>query len=154
VADGALDFLGEGDTLTVTYTITVQDDSGAANDTSTTRDIVITITGTNDRPVAVADSNGEDTVVEAGVHPGNNPFDGNPTASGNVLTNDTDVDSGDTKTVVGVAAGDPESDVSGHVGSSVTGTYGSVQIDANGNWTYTLNNDDPDTNALAEGETV
>jgi len=33
-------------------------------------------------------------------------------------------------------------------------TYGSFSIDANGNWTYTLNNEDPDTNGLAEGEQV
>src|SRR5262249_8631756 len=51
VADNALDFLREGETLTVTYTITVQDNSGTDNDTSTTRDIVVTITGTNDQPV-------------------------------------------------------------------------------------------------------
>src|SRR5262249_15022093 len=37
--------------LTVTYVVTVQDDSLAGNDTSTTRNIVITVTGTNDRPV-------------------------------------------------------------------------------------------------------
>src|SRR5256885_1627730 len=51
VADNALDFLAKDETLVVTYDITVQDDSGAGNDTSTTRQIVITITGTNDQPV-------------------------------------------------------------------------------------------------------
>src|SRR5581483_1925851 len=50
VADNALDFLREGETLTVTYNITVQDNSGATNDTSTAQQIVVTITGTNDQP--------------------------------------------------------------------------------------------------------
>src|SRR5204862_201702 len=54
VADNALDFLAKDETLVVTYDITVQDDSGAGNDTSTTRQIVITITGTNDQPVITA----------------------------------------------------------------------------------------------------
>ena len=34
---------------------------------------------------------------------------------------------------------------------SVVGTYGSLTIAADGSWTYTLNNADPDTNALAQG---
>ena len=39
----------------------------------------------------------------------------------------------------------------GNVGSAVTGTYGSVTIAANGSYTYTLDNGDPDTQALAQG---
>ena len=38
--------------------------------------LTITITGTNDAPVAVADANAGDPVVEAGVNPGNTPFPG------------------------------------------------------------------------------
>src|SRR6185312_6930889 len=68
------------------------------------------------------------------------------TATGNVLTNDTDVDTGDTKTVSAVTGGS--------VGSPVTGTYGSVTIAANGSYTYTLDNNDADTNALAQGASV
>src|SRR5258707_2166001 len=45
-----------------------------------------------------SDSNGADAVTESGVNPGNTPFAGDPSATGNVLTNDTDVDTGDTKT--------------------------------------------------------
>ena len=43
--------------------------------------------------MAVADGNGGDAVSECGVNPGNTPFAGDPAATGNVLTNDTDVDS-------------------------------------------------------------
>ena len=52
--------------------------------------------------MAVADGNGGDAVTESGVNPGNTPFAGDPSATGNVLTNDTDVDTGDTKTVTAV----------------------------------------------------
>ena len=34
------------------------------------------------------------------------------------------------------------------------GTYGSLTIAADGTWTYTLNNADADTNALAQGQIV
>ena len=62
---------------------------------TSTATLTITITGTNDAPVAVVDSNAADAVVESGVNPGNTSFPGDPAASGNVLTNDTDVDTGD-----------------------------------------------------------
>ena len=79
--------------------------------------LTITITGTNDAPVAVADTNAGDAVTEAGVNPGNTPFAGDASATGNVLTNDTDVDTGDTKTVTPSTA--PATS------APVTGTYGS-----------------------------
>ncbi len=70
------------------FTYTVSDTNGATSSTSLT----IIITGTNDAPVAVADGSG-DAVIESGVNPGNTPVAGDPSATGNVLTNDTDVDS-------------------------------------------------------------
>src|SRR5439155_1693666 len=119
---------------------------------TSTANLVITITGTNDAPVANGDTNTGatlDVVKEAGlVDGGNTPLAGDPTAIGNVLTNDTDVDHDAVLTVAAVA-GD-----SGNVGASVEGTYGSVQIAANGSYTYTLSNTDADTNALKSGEIV
>src|SRR5262249_55069893 len=38
------------------------------------------------------------------------------------------------------------------VGATITGTYGSLVLGADGSWTYTLNNAEPDTNALAQGQ--
>ncbi|CAG1769097.1 partial Calcium-binding lectin RapA2, partial [uncultured bacterium] len=40
------------------------------------------------------------------------------------------------------------------VGTSITGTYGSINIASNGSYTYTLNNSDPDTIALTQGQVV
>ena len=67
-----------------------------------------------------------DAVTEAGVNPGNTPFAGDPSATGNVLTNDTDVDTGDTKTVSEVNG------LAANVGTAVTGTYGSLTLNADG----------------------
>ncbi|MGE8501468.1 MAG: retention module-containing protein [Pseudomonas sp.] len=47
VAAGALDYLGAGETVTLVYRVTVTDSSGA----ETSRDVTITLTGSNDEPV-------------------------------------------------------------------------------------------------------
>ena len=65
-------------------------------------------------------------MVESGVNPGNTPFAGDPAAAGNVLTNDTDVDTGHGLTVAAVAG------AAVNVGQAVAGTYGSVTIGADG----------------------
>ncbi|MGI6442372.1 MAG: VCBS domain-containing protein [Synergistaceae bacterium] len=59
--------------------------------------------------------------------------------AGNVLTNDTDIDHLDTRTVTGVEAGTHGS-ATGNVAASVDGTYGSVVINADGTYSYTLDN--------------
>ncbi|TPI53340.1 hypothetical protein FJ420_31800, partial [Mesorhizobium sp. B3-1-3] len=104
-------------------------------------------------PVGVDDANG---LREAGVGPGNTPFSGVSTAAGNVLANDTDSDDSHASLVVSAVRTGPESGSgsAGTVGSALAGTYGSLILNANGTYTYTLNNSDADTNALAEGVTV
>ncbi|MGH1472643.1 MAG: VCBS domain-containing protein, partial [Cellvibrionaceae bacterium] len=69
------------------------------------------------------------------------------TVSGNVMTNDSDPD-GDAITVVEVDG------AAGNVTNTVTGTYGSVVINTDGSYTYTLNNALPATQGLDDGETV
>ncbi len=101
----------------------------------------ITVSSVNDAPGAVSDAA---TAVEAG-GVSNGTAGTNPT--GNVLTNDTDVDTGDTKTVTGVAAG-TQSSTSGSVATSVTGSYGSITIAANGSYTYTVDNSNTTVQAL------
>ncbi len=70
----------------------------------------------------------------------------------NVLDNDTDIDSSDSMSVTGVAPGTPAGDVSGQVGLAVAGVYGALTLDADGVWTYTRDDNDPDTQQLSEGE--
>ena len=75
--DNALtQYLGEGETVTVVYRVSIDDGSGAANAVQT-QDITVTITGTNDIPVAtgnVGAVNEDDTLL------------------GDVSVNDTDAD--------------------------------------------------------------
>src|SRR5262249_17818979 len=107
----AFDYLAVGQTLTLHYTI--RPDDGHTPPPIGDRVVTIIITGTNDGPVAVADTNAGDAVVETGVVVGGNtPFGGDNTAIGNVLANDHDVDSGDTLSVTTVG--------------DVTGTYGTL----------------------------
>jgi trimeric autotransporter adhesin len=117
-------------TLTDTFTYTVQDAAGLTS----TAVLTVTIQGADDAPVGVADTA---TAAEAS-GTGNGTAGTNPT--GNVLTNDTDVDSGDTKTVSALAGGT--------VGVGLAGTYGSLTLNSNGAYTYTVNNADATVQAL------
>jgi len=109
--------------------------------------IVSLVDAINDAPIGVADTNTNDVVVEAGVG-----LVADASAKGNVLTNDTDIDFsfglGETKTVSAING------QSADVGVAVLGTYGSVVINVDGSYTYTLDDIDTDTNALASGQLV
>ncbi|MFT5813790.1 MAG: VCBS repeat-containing protein, partial [Psychroserpens sp.] len=52
ITEGQLDFLAEGEVVTAVFTLTVTDDEGA----TTTQDVVITLTGSNDEIVASTDN--------------------------------------------------------------------------------------------------
>ncbi|WP_281238131.1 Ig-like domain-containing protein [Flavobacterium praedii] len=101
--------------------------------------IDITITGMNDAPIAANDAGSVDedatlTVVANGV-----------------LGNDTDVDTGATKTVTAIRLGNTEgSGTAGTLGLTLTGTYGDLIINTNGSYTYVANN----AQALAAGSTA
>ncbi len=127
-------------TLTDLFTYEVVDAGGLTSLATLT----VTIEGANDNPVGVNDTA---TATESGgVANGTAGSNG----TGNVLTNDTDVDSvgnGETKTVNAVVAG-AQSSATGNVGSSVTGTYGSITIGSNGIYTYTVNDSDAAVQAL------
>ncbi len=110
-----------------TATYTVSDGTGTASAT-----VVITVTPVNDNPVAVDDDR---TVLE------------NSTLTGNVLTNDSDVDvvtNGDVLSVTQfVVAGDPTTYAAGNL-ATITG-IGTLVINSTGSFTFTpvLNYDGP-----------
>jgi len=79
-SDADIDFLGEGEVVTAVFTITITDDEGA----TAQQDVTIIVTGTNDAPIAVADTGATDE---------------NAAITVDVLLNDTDVDISDTHTV-------------------------------------------------------
>ncbi|MCW1714001.1 MULTISPECIES: VCBS domain-containing protein, partial [Synergistaceae] len=142
------DELAEGDKLILVYTVKATDISGASD----THDVIITITGTNDVPIANADVN---TVYEDGVDdPLHEDYDSNTTiVAGNVLDNDDSIDFGETLTVTGIDKG-VHSSVSGKVGSVIDGTYGTLTVNSDGTYKYTLDNTKPAVQGLAKDETV
>ncbi len=128
--------LDDGETETDTFTYTIVDADG---DQSTTT-LTITITGDNDAPVAIADTN---FAIEDAAAP----------STGNVLQDivhtgapsgtfadvaDTDVD-GDTLTV--------------STTGTFAGTYGTLTLNADGSYSYDLDDNNPAVQALNEGDT-
>ncbi|TWO67781.1 tandem-95 repeat protein [Caenimonas sedimenti] len=105
-ASAAVQSLGVGQTVTETFQYTVEDESGATAVAS----LEITISGVNDGPVAVADQK------VAGV--GDSPI------TGNALSNDSDIDLGDTLSISTAAVS--------------TGAYGTLTLSADGNYSYAL----------------
>ncbi|OSJ19067.1 hypothetical protein BST63_04020 [Bradyrhizobium canariense] len=95
-------------------------------------------TTNNTPPTAVADTG--DATEKGGV----NNSTGGIAATGNVLTNDTDPDAGDTKTVTAVRFGS----TGGTLGSALSGAHGSLVLNASGTFTYTVNETDPAVQAL------
>ncbi|WP_456623991.1 VCBS domain-containing protein, partial [Bradyrhizobium sp. P5_C12] len=96
----------------------------------------VRIAGVNDGPVTVADTNAvkEDTTPNS--------------VSGNVLTNDTDTDTHDSHSVTAVSGS------AAKVGADVVGTYGTLHLNSDGTYTYTLNNAQANVQALAAGQLV
>ncbi len=98
------------DTLVDTFTYRMTDASGAASTTT----LSVTIQGANDAPVARDDYNtAKESLQTSGAYGTNDPQ--GSLATGNVLTNDTDVDRGDTKTVVTI-------DIAGAATGNTAGT--------------------------------
>jgi uncharacterized delta-60 repeat protein len=101
----------------------------------------LVVQSVNDAPVASSDSA---IAIEAG---GVDNGDAGLDPAGNVLTNDTDIDAGDTRTVTGVAAG-VVGIASANVSSNLTGTYGTINIAADGTYSYTVDNNNVFVQAL------
>ncbi|MBX5177028.1 DUF4082 domain-containing protein [Rhizobium lentis] len=103
-------------------------------------DVMFTTSSSNTTPTAVADTG--DATEKGGVANGS----GGVAASGNVLTNDTDPDTGDTKTVTAVRFGT----TSGTLGSALTGAYGSLVLNASGAYSYAINENNATVQALRQ----
>ncbi|MPY25442.1 VCBS domain-containing protein, partial [Shewanella sp. YLB-07] len=123
--------LTDGQTLTRTITVTSADGTASHN-------VIITIVGAND-PADITVGQGDSdagTVTEDGLT--DSDVDTVEMVSGSLTV--TDVDTGE-------AVFQVQSDVA-------DGNYGSFSIDADGNWTYTLNNDHADVQSLTDGQTL
>ena len=112
-ADSAFDFLASGETLTVTYNVTVSDITGA----SSTQPVTITIHGTNDATV-IGDPAVHDVTEDTNV------VNGNLTASGTLSISDADQNQASFQTGV----------------TGAQGNLGSLTLQTNGSYTYTVAN--------------
>ena len=129
--------LAEGESHVETFEISTVD--------GTTRTIEVRVDGSNDAPIAVDDTGSlsEGITVAPTVVSG----DLTPALAGQ----DRDIDNGASFAVTGVAVG-TQAIAAGNVGVSLVGSYGSIVVDADGGYTYTLDNTSPATNGLAEGQ--
>ena len=142
-ADPAVQALGVGATTTDTFTYAVSDGHGGTASATLT----ITIFGSNDAPTAVADTN---WTVEGGgwingdvlanlSHPG--------APAGSFADHaDTDPDAGDTLSVTKVNGGS--------IANPITGAHGTLTINANGTYSYQVNNADPAVVGLGLNQTI
>jgi VCBS repeat-containing protein len=120
IVDKNLDFLGRGESLTVTAPIVIDDHNGGI----VSQNVAVTINGANDNPMAVADSNATSKNSTISV-----------SALNGLLTNDTDPDAHDQGHLFVGAVGGSATNV-GHV---VAGTYGWLDINADGSFVYVSN---------------
>ena len=141
----AVTFTASGGTLDTTpRSITVTVNHGAANSITATATINVL---NNAAPIANNDSPTTALTEDAAT----------TTLLGNALTGgagnvaDSDLE-GSAVTVTGVAAGTPAVEPVGGVGSVISGIYGTLNIAANGAYTYTLDNSRAATQNLIAGQ--
>jgi VCBS repeat-containing protein len=108
--------------------------------TTSTATVKVKLTGVNDAPSGVNDSRSVTETADAIT---------DPATSGNVLSNDTDADDPVANFTVTEV-----NNLAGNVGTTIVGTYGSVVINADGSFTYILDDADADTQALSKGQIV
>jgi VCBS repeat-containing protein len=142
-SNAAVQALLPGQSLTETFNYQVKNTLNPVG--SSWAKLVITIQGTNDAPVVVND------IATA--------YAGSLAETGNVLSNDTDVDSGDTKTVIYAQSGStftPNIAVASSSTSTstspaplqITGSYGTLTLGADGSWSYAADTNNATVKAL------
>ncbi|WP_029586060.1 Ig-like domain-containing protein, partial [Bradyrhizobium sp. URHD0069] len=142
-----------GDDFTLTVTATSSEgENGSTASTSDT--VLVTVNAVADAPVGVNDTStspGATATTEKG---GTLNGSGGSNGTGNVLTNDTDVDSG-SLTVSAIRTGGTEgAGTAGSLGVGLVGAHGTLTIAANGSYTYVVNENDAAVQALNTGGTI
>ena len=149
-ANPTVDALALGQTLTETFFYRVSNGSG----TDVAR-LTIILQGANDAPVAVADTaTAREASGAANAIAGFDP-------SGNLLTNDSDVDTGDSLrlTRIGAGNGTPATPVaagstSASSPTSVAGSFGTLVLGADGSYRYAVDNTNVTVDALRAGQSL
>jgi Ca2+-binding RTX toxin-like protein len=122
--------LAAGQVVTDTFTYVAADDGTPVQTASSS--LVVTVTGTNDQPIARADTASvtEDVTLAASGNVISDTRGTNAQGAGDIT--DIDIDATDVLTVVAVNG------LPGNVGGVVEGLYGNMTVGANGDYTYTL----------------
>jgi VCBS repeat-containing protein len=143
-SNAAVQALDDGETLADSFNYSVTDGFNTP-DSST---LTITIFGTNDGPIASADTNWalEDAVDASGNVLQTLPHNGAPSGSFSDLA-DTDVDV-ETLSVSAVSGS------GANVGQPVVGLYGTLTLGSDGSYTYVVNDANATVNALDTGESI
>ncbi|WP_407119456.1 beta strand repeat-containing protein [Bradyrhizobium sp. LMG 9283] len=154
-ANGAWSYTGNGAHNELTAGQQVQDQfTVTSQDGTATGTVTVTITGTNDAPLAVNDTSVSPGATAATEKGGTANGSGGINGSGNVLTNDTDVDSG-SLTVSAIRTGGTEgAGTAGTLGVGLVGAHGTLTLNANGSYTYVVNENDATVQALNVGQTT
>ncbi|HDG1708591.1 TPA: retention module-containing protein [Kluyvera ascorbata] len=148
ISNAATQFLAAGETVTLTYQVTVDDGHGVL----VNKDVVLTITGTNDLPVVTADNAA--LTEDNGLPEGHQDTPADLTAEGAIRF--TDVDASDLHVVS--ASGDLMGIKWSHSDSLPEGVEAALRggeftlNDAKTGWEYSISN--AATQFLAAGETV
>ncbi len=140
--NAAVEALHEADVLTDSFTATTVD--------GTPQLVTIAIVGANDAPVARADFANLIFHVVVGHSSDGTEFVG----PSSVLTNDIDVDADETALLRVTQVNGVTVDQTDGIETAVVGVYGTLFIEADGNFRYVLDNADPDTVALLAGQVV
>ncbi|MDZ7927005.1 MAG: Ig-like domain-containing protein [Agrobacterium sp.] len=131
VSNPAVSGLSGGSTLTETFNYTIRDETGLQS----TASLVFTIKGANHAPVAADDAA---TATAGAIN-----------ATGTVLGNDSDVDTGDTLTVLSASGTGTTVNVTG-AGSTIAGSFGTLLLKADGSWSYDVEESNPSVAGLSE----
>ena len=149
--DKSFDYLAARRDVTLTYTVQVADTHGG----STTQDVVVTVTGTNDQPTIVAGSTtASGAFSEAANTTGSTAPD---TASGSIAFADVDLSDTHSVSVTAVAASGTTSGIADHatllswfsLGAETDSTNGATGTQA---WSFSAQ--DKSFDYLAAGESV
>ncbi|TPK30824.1 adhesin, partial [Mesorhizobium sp. B2-5-4] len=144
---GAVDALAVGEHLADSFTVQVDDHNGGV----VTQVVSIDIVGTNDAPIGVNDTSASLGAVAATEKGGTLNGSGGNNGTGNVLTNDSDIDSAGL-TVSGIRTGGVEgAGTAGSVGAGLVGAHGTLTLNSDGSYTYVVNENDATVQALNTG---
>ncbi|MDR2820643.1 MAG: VCBS domain-containing protein [Desulfovibrio sp.] len=144
--------LPAGEPAQEVFTVMVRDANGAWVE----QPLVVNVAGTDDDSrFDLSALNPSQTVIEAGVAPGNTNYDGRATASGDIRADD--IDSGEQLTY-SVQGKDGDWHELGSDPLTIVTDHGTVvitqNVDGSYHYVYTLDNDDPAVNALDRQKTA